>query len=807
MEPQAELHEADPMGGIGIMPWRGPQYPTSIPGARELFTEAGVVVLTNRRVPEAKELNTRASVAADAAEMAVAGSAAMPPAVAQDGAEQAAGEPLAEVQRVREFFPETWIWSDLSTDASGRASQRVTAPDSITTWMLRAVAISKEHGLGVGEAELRVFQPFFVTVDLPYAVTRGEELPANIALYNYQPTTQEFTVDLDAGDWFDALEERTKRVTIEPNSVGAVSFTIRPTGLGVQPLKVTARSREAADAIIKQVIVEPEGVAREEVENVVLVPGTTRTVDLAVPPLAVEGSARAALALTGSMMTQTIEGLEGLLRIPFGCGEQNMILFAPNVFVVRYLEETGQTKPEVMAKAELMMLTGYQRELVYRRNDGSFSAFGQQDQEGSLWLTAFVLKTFAQAQGLIYIDEEVLNTAADWVRAHQRPDGSFTPVGFVHHQEMLGGLQGTTALTAFVAIALHEAGDASGAASAVSYLEGQLDATDDAYALAITTYALALAKSPRAEAARVKLMALAHESDEGLYWGDRPRPLLEPANPAVGPDDPFIPPLPDHSSATIETTGYATLALLALGDRLTAGRAVRWLAAQRNALGGFGSTQDTIVALQAMSTAAADSRADIDATVALSVGSWQKEIQITAANADVLQIVDVPLGDELRIEPRGRGEVMAQAVRRYNLPETGAPAEPIFHLDVSYGTGSIAVNDLIDITATVHFTPPEPIKAGMSIIDIAVPTGFAPVSESLDALVESRRPKLKRWEAASRKVIFYIEDLVPDERLTLTFQAQALYPVRAQAVTSQVYSYYRPDWKAETLAGALTVTG
>ena len=82
-----------------------------------------------------------------------------------------------------------------------------------------------------------------------------------------------------------------------------------------------------------------------------------------------------------------------------------MIIFAPDVYITKYLKESGQLKPEIMAKAEKLMLTGYQRELTYRRSDGSFSAFGQSDKEGSLWLTAFVLKCFSQARDLIYIDE------------------------------------------------------------------------------------------------------------------------------------------------------------------------------------------------------------------------------------------------------------------------------------------------------------------------------------------------------------------------------------------------------------------
>ena len=166
---------------------------------------------------------------------------------------------------------------------------------------------------------------------------------------------------------------------------------------------MTARSREAADAVIRNLLVEPEGVAREEVNNAILSPDDSLDFNLAAPPDAIPGSNRAYVALTGSYLAQTLDGLENLLQMPYGCGEQNMILFAPNVFVARYLDATGQLKPEVMAKAEHLMTTGYQRQLTYRRSDGSFSAFGQSDPEGSLWLTAFVLKSFAQADGLIYI--------------------------------------------------------------------------------------------------------------------------------------------------------------------------------------------------------------------------------------------------------------------------------------------------------------------------------------------------------------------------------------------------------------------
>lgn len=49
----------------------------------------------------------------------------------------------------------------------------------------------------------------------------------------------------------------------------------------------------------------------------------------------------------GDVMGPTLNHLGNLLRLPFGCGEQNMIHFAPNVFVLKYLQKTRQLSPDV----------------------------------------------------------------------------------------------------------------------------------------------------------------------------------------------------------------------------------------------------------------------------------------------------------------------------------------------------------------------------------------------------------------------------------------------------------------------------
>jgi CD109 antigen len=801
MEPRAELHEVTIIQSI------------TNPGASDVFQDAGVILLTNKKLPDGKEYENENvfpgrggwDIGFGVPEAAMDGKTPAPttvpaPTITVEIPPAAPGEHgLAEVQRVRQFFPETWLWQDVYTDNNGNATLKVDVPDTITTWMLRAVAISREYGLGVAESQLVTFQPFFLTIDLPYSAIRGEEFPVKIAIYNYLDEPQSVQVDIEVADWFNLMDQSTKTLEIGPNDIGGTQFMISPKQLGQNGVRITARSTEAADAVIKNIIIEPEGVSREMIENLILTAGSTQETDTDIPVIAIDGSGRAYLTVTSSYLTQTIEGLEGLLQMPFGCGEQNMIVFAPDVFITRYLEASGQLKPEIMAKAEMLMLTGYQRQLTYRHNDGSFSAFGESDPEGSLWLTAFVLKSFAQAEDLIYIDGDILDEARDWIISHQKSDGSFEPVGFIHHQDMMEGISGETALTAYVAIALMEAGDTIGSAKAVSYLETQLDDIDRAYTMTLVTYALEKGNSPLREQAYEKMMSMAKEDENGLYWGDDIEPLpLE--------EEEMMPGRSPHMTNTpaIEATGYASLAMVEHGDALNASRAAKWLISKRNALGGYGSTQDTVVALEALTTFSTGARADVNLDIEVKSSNGTTHLSLTQENFDVLQIVEIPVNDVVEIKTEGNGEAIAQVVKRFNLPEAGTTEEDILKIDVTYDATEVSVNDLLTVSVHLSFNPPIPMEAGMTVLDISIPTGFAPVTESIAELVEQNE-NFKRYEIAGRKVIFYIENLLPGDTLDFTFQAVAVYPVKARGVSSQAYAYYQPEITGETLGTDIVV--
>lgn len=695
-----------------------------------------------------------------------------------------------EPDRVRTFFPETWLWKpDLLTGEDGSAILDLTAPDSITTWKLHAVSTS-DKGLGIADGQIRVFQDFFAEPDLPYSVIRGDRFPLVVRIFNYIDDEQTIRVTLENAEGLGLQDEPVQEVSIAGQSAGSVTFTLQPDKVGMIPVSIIAQSSQRADAIIKQLKVEPEGIRQEQVQNGVIKEATEITIpvrlpepiilDPILPPnerpepipfeeLIVPDSETLRVAVTASLVGQSLQGLEDLLGMPYGCGEQNMILLAPNIAVLRYLKNSGQLMPEIQAKAQYFITTGYQRELTYRRSEGSFSAFGEQDETGSLWLTAFVLSTFSDAREIQTIDEEVLSKAAEWIIGLQSDDGSWEPYGFVIHQEMIGGQDGVLTLSAFVTNALLTYGGANAAAvqKAVGYLEQYAnDDSIDSYALAQIAYALTTAGSSLAGQALDTLLKQAIVDGSGIHW--------EP-----------------HS---IETTAYAALSLIA-HNRLEAQSALQWLTTQRNSLGGYGSTQDTVVALKALTEAAAQQSRNLNAQIeVIAAGETLHTFVLNEANFDVLQTLELDPVDEIVLRMSGSGTVLYQVAHAYHVPGHLKPISDAMQLTVTYSADHVAVDDIVDVNVKVeYFGMAE--KTGMAIVDVSVPTGFAVVSESLERVKSNEL--IKRIEQAGRKIIFYVDHFTVGEPLEFAFQVKALFPVKADSGASAAYLYYDQNTRAE----------
>ncbi len=235
------------------------------------------------------------------------------------GAAPQSGQASAPAVRLREYFPETMLWQPLLiTDDRGRAELALSFADSITTWRLSASASSKGGALGGLTAPLRVFQDFFVDLDLPVALTQNDEIAFPVAVYNYLKTSQIVKLELQRDPWFDLVDGQglSRSLDLKPGDVTSVKFRIKARRLGQQPLTVKASGSRMSDAIKRSVEVVPDGQKVEQVVSDKLTGQVKHT--LTIPDKTIPDSAKLIVKLYPGVFSQVLEGTEGMLRMPGG---------------------------------------------------------------------------------------------------------------------------------------------------------------------------------------------------------------------------------------------------------------------------------------------------------------------------------------------------------------------------------------------------------------------------------------------------------------------------------------------------------
>lgn len=242
---------------------------------------------------------------------------AAPTAAAPASAPKAAGEQAAEQPRVRQYFPETLYFNpQVITNENGTATLDIPLADSITTWRLAVTASSQRGELGANSAGIRVFQDFFVDLDLPVALTQNDEISMPVAVYNYLTTAQKVRLQIEKQPWFELQDQSEKVLTIAANDIDVVYFRIKAVNFGMQKLKVTALGEKMSDAIQREIRVYPDGKPFETTTSNWLKDATTQVVEL--PAQAISGASRVEVKIFPSVVSQVVNGLDGLLRMPFG---------------------------------------------------------------------------------------------------------------------------------------------------------------------------------------------------------------------------------------------------------------------------------------------------------------------------------------------------------------------------------------------------------------------------------------------------------------------------------------------------------
>ncbi|XP_053235636.1 alpha-2-macroglobulin-like [Podarcis raffonei] len=734
----------------------------------------------------------------------------------------------------RSFFPETWLWQLVVLDGDysgtgvllghsekeggivpGEVIMPVTIPDTITEWQVGAFCLSSDHGIGIAPvATVNAFQLFFTEVTLPYSVVRGEAFMMKATAFSYQKNMMKVTMSLAPSPDFEAIpveeeapsclpENGRKTISwlVTPKSLGEVNFTVsakaQPCGNAIE----VANIQEQQDTVIKSVLVEPEGIEKDVVFSSLLCPAeksqSSAPIALALPANVVEGSARASVCALGDIMGTAIENIHQLLQLPYGCGEQNMARFVPNIYILQYLNNTGQLTEEVKSKAIGYLVTGYQQQLNYKHSDGSFSTFGQNNWEpGNTWLTAFTLVSFARTKSIIFVEEKHISGAQAFLASRQKENGCFHSTGTLLNNALKGGVDDEVTLSAYITIAFLEIPlpvTHSVVRNALFCLETATQAKEiNTYTKALLAFAFGLAGKEDKKQEMLRLLdgeAVA-EADGSLHW-------QRPGKQEADADLPFHR-LPRAPSAEVEMTAYVLLAYLtkqpapSQEDLAKCARIVKWLVKQQNPTGGFSSTQDTVVALQALSLYGALTYSRSSTGTDLSVHSGANAMgtfHVDNTNRLLLQCRSLPqVPGDYNVEATGDRCVYIQTTLKYNVHPR--PEDSPFKLEVYTVPESCAgpkAHKTFDVAVNVSYIGKWP-TSNMVILDVKMLSGFIPVKSSVRQLMG--KAQVKRTEVSTSHVLLYLEK-VDNVTQSLSFTVEQDVPVQhLKPALVKVYDYY-----------------
>ncbi|NWH62152.1 CO3 protein, partial [Geococcyx californianus] len=508
---------------------------------------------------------------------------------------------------LRSYFPESWWWNFEEVEKPGKHRVKNFVPDSITTWEVQAISISPQKGFCIADPyTFTVFKDLFVSLRLPYSVRRQEQLEIKAVVYNYLPNDIQITVTMDAVKGLCTAGATEKPVQLElvakGNSATPAYFSVVPLSVGEIPITITAFNRDSgySDSIRKNLNVVAEGVLQREEKTICInSDAKSHTVDLNRPSdMVPDSDSHVFVSLKGNIMDESVEnclsltGVEKLIQVPTGCAEQTMVKMAPTVYAIEYLDASEQWmnfNPLKKEEAINMIEKGYTRLLEFQKEDGSYGAFKR--IPSSVWLTAFIVKVLTRCREYISIQDAHIHNSISYLLNQQQRDDSFHDHHPVLDRTMQGGIgsaEEDLALTAFVTIALqqtlqvYESPDVVRVVRrAVAYMKNQLSRNTNCYSAAITAYALTLVQSNSEEAqlAKEKLRGCSvfDPAKKHRYWGN------------------------GRDAISVETTAYALLQTLLLKDMEYARPIATWLTERRNYGGGYCSTQDTVVALEALS--------------------------------------------------------------------------------------------------------------------------------------------------------------------------------------------------------------
>jgi len=686
--------------------------------------------------------------------------------------------------RLREYFPETLLWApSLETGPDGRAELQFRLADNITTWTVKVTGSTVNGEVGTATADIRAFQPFFVDHSPPRVLTQGDEIQLPVTVRNFLEKSQEVVVDLKPESWFTLTGGERRQVHVAAGNSANAVFPMRAVAAVAEgKQRVTARGNSVADAIEKPVAVHPDGRQINATSNAVM--KESATLEIQVPDNMVAGSAWGRVKVYPNLIAHVIDGMDGILKRPYGCGEQTISSTYANLLFLRFLKNAGRSNHPLEARAREYLQAGLDRLMGFRAQDGGFNYWGR--GAGDVSLTAYALTFLNDATEFGTMDSDVIKDARAWLVKQQTKDGDWPEYDWKKNRDELH----TIMQTAGVALALSGDGKSPEAVKlALAFLASRIGTLDEPYGLAvIATLAHRTGEAALEDETLERLRKLALRESGVTYWN------LETNTPFYG----------WGLAGRLETSALVLRALIEAGqarDKELIEGGMLFLIRHKDHHGVWWSTHATINVLEAIIEA---SRSNVvedpggpveilvnDRVVGTVVLPSSKELTGPVFR-DVSSFVGPGVNRVTLRRGRAGGQAQVQFAANYYVPwdkPANTSALQPLRLQVSYDKTALRAGE--SVTCRVQAERVGFRGYGMLLAEIGLPPGVEVDRQSLEKAVESAGYVVNHFDVLPDRVVFYLWSQAGGS--TFEFRFRPRMSMRAKTESSLLYDYYNPD--------------
>ena len=553
--------------------------------------------------------------------------------------------------KIRNIFLESMCFIPELVTSNGSANLDLTLSDNITTWTIQTVGNTKDGRIGYSSInDIKVFKEFFADFELPHNLVVGDIVSIPVTVYNYTDNTINTNLKISDDSWFKLNSNNNLNISIEPNSSKMEYISIEITEFGNNKFRVEASDGNLTDIIEKEAEISPNGYKIEKVVSTGVLDDNISE-DLLILDNIVENTAKAKVKIYASTISQAVEGMENIFKMPTGCFEQVSSSLYPNILALKYLEDNGIVDENIKSKAIEYISSGYQKLLAYevKGESGGYSLYG--DSPAETVLTAYGLMELTDLKQVYKVDENVTSKMNEFLYGKQNLNGSFTITGY-HKGGASSGDQ--LALNAYIIWALSESNPKEPRLTkSIEYLKGQASKTSDNYTLALIANALANVNDKEVDNIVKRLINNINidgnkaylTSNVVDYYGSR------------------------SNAQNVQTVALTSMALSKTSKNLDTNKLlINYLISQKDKYGTWYNTQATILALKALNEMNQKNKLE-NQTISVTVNSDEQEIEIGNNPLEIYQLTFDNLNKENKLDINiKKGGAYYEVVEEYYVP-------------------------------------------------------------------------------------------------------------------------------------------